>query len=267
VDQQIGTIRKNVCLHSAYYLLEAEMCDKSSWESSAPGQFAMVRIPQHRDLVLRRPFSIFDADGHRLTLLYKVVGRGTAALSRCLPGTQLDIVGPLGNGFPQDMGGHRLLLVAGGYGVAALYRLAGKSGKRCTLIYGARTAAELVCLDKLQDTGCRLIPVTEDGSLGEKGTSVSVLAGLLPTLRDKTDLAIGACGPIPMLRRVAELSQAHGVPSWVSLERHMACGIGVCLGCVVKLRDSNWHRVCSEGPVFAGEQVDWDALEEHEELR
>ncbi|HIE10920.1 MAG TPA: dihydroorotate dehydrogenase electron transfer subunit [Kiritimatiellae bacterium] len=267
MDQQIGTIQKNISLHSGYYLLEVEICDQISWRSSLPGQFVMVRIPEHRELVLRRPFSIFDVAEGRLVLLYKVVGRGTAALSRCLPGTPLDILGPLGNGFPREMADRRLVLVAGGYGVAALHRLARQLGTGSILVYGARTSAELLCIEELRRTGCRLMPVTEDGSFGEKGTAVSVLDRLLAEHPRRPDLAVAACGPIPMLRSVVHISQAYGVSSWVSLERHMACGVGTCLGCVVRVRESDWRCVCTEGPVFSGEEIDWDALAEEKEPR
>lgn len=258
MQQQVGSISENRLLAGSYYRLTVHMPSAEPWVTARPGQFVHVGVPDRGDLILRRPFSIFDAEENQLQILYKVKGRGTFALSRLRPGASLDLIGPLGTGFPGRAGSHPLL-VAGGYGIAPLYRLAREYGNRCTVIYGGRTAADLVCQADLATTGCRLLAVTEDGSSGIRGTTISALQQFLAE-QDTRPSSILACGPKAMLRLVSEICTRRDLPGWISLEEHMACGVGACLGCVVRVRQEGlekWACACTEGPVFSVNEIVW----------
>ena len=208
------------------------------------GQFVQVQIPGY---FLRRPISVHRIlDDHTLSLIYKVVGDGTLALSQTAAGGILDLFGPLGNGFPvldEDV-----ILIGGGVGVpplaetAAQYR---KHGRHVTAVLGFNNEASAFGADEFRSLGCDVIIATMDGSLGYKGTVIDAIraAGLKPA-------TVLACGPVPMLRAVAENYQG-----WISLEARMACGIGACMGCVVKTPDGNSLRVCKDGPVFRTGEV------------
>jgi dihydroorotate dehydrogenase electron transfer subunit len=220
-----------------------------------PGQFVMVRQPWWTDPFLRRPFSIAGADVEQgtLTLIYRVVGHGTELLESARVGDKLDIVGPLGQGF--DLSGERLLLVGGGMGLAPLLFAA----QRCCpnpveVLAGGRTGDELFWV-KLFQTVCNQVHITtDDGSLGICGTCADALPDILRNGRYDGTLT---CGPRPMMKRVAEVAHSAGVRVQVSLEEHMACGLGVCLSCTCGAADGGTRQICKDGPVFWASEVDW----------
>jgi dihydroorotate dehydrogenase electron transfer subunit len=213
-----------------------------------PGQFVHVKIGDSFLPLLRRPFSIHDVDGNIFTILYKIRGRGTFLLSKYRPGDQVDIIGPLGNGF--DVKKYdRVGLVAGGMGVAPIYFLTRKLQVReLTILLGTKTKEELVHVDGFSKLG-KLKITTEDGSLGTKGMVTDMLEDIIGV-----DF-IAACGPNPMLRVVKSFTAKHNIPCQLSLEGRMACGLGVCLGCAVKSANS-YKYVCKDGPVFWSSEVD-----------
>lgn len=244
--------------------------------AAAPGQFVHVRVPALDASAMRRPISVCDADAAtgELTLVFKVVGRGTAALATVREGDRIDLMGPLGNGFPLPPAGAEALLVGGGYGVAPLYFLArsilardGRAGPdgRCGvhLFVGGRTKADLLLLDDFRALGAGVHPATDDGSLGTKGLVTAPLDAFWAGRTDESPArrtVLYACGPAPMLRAVDERAQARGADAWLSLDRRMLCGVGACLGCTQVVRDGDATatvRVCADGPVFPRGRVVW----------
>ncbi len=221
-----------------------------------PGQFVNVAIPGNRELFLRRPFSVFDADpGNRtLTLLVKVLGRGSLTLTKVVPGELLSLVYPLGRGFTMPAAGEKVLAIGGGSGVAPVVFLARRAGLapgRMVLLMGAKTAADHLP-PGTPDHCSTLCYTTEDGSLGEKGfVTDHTLCGDLSSF-DR----IYACGPLPMMKAVAALASLQKVPCEVSLENTMACGFGVCLCCIEPTVHGNLC-VCTDGPVFNSKDLLW----------
>ena len=230
-----------------------------------PGQFVHVRVPALEKSALRRPFSVFDAEDGRVTLLYKTVGRGTAALNAVRPGDEIAVMGPLGHGFPQKCDGVPLL-VGGGYGVAPLHFLAKrlqsnnlKSGNQTIprLFLGGRTAADLLAVDRFRALGVEVFTATNDGSAGVKGLVTDPLDDELAKLRERGEkFELFACGPDPMLKAVAMRATGTGSKGWISMDRHMVCGVGACYACIQKTVRGN-SRCCVEGPVFAAEDLVW----------
>jgi len=229
-------------------------------KTAEPGQFVEVRCSDSRDPLLRRPFGVHRISAGGIEILYEVVGKGTEILSRRKAGSILDIIGPLGNGF--DTGPMKAaILVAGGIGVAPLVALAEKlaTGKKncMRIILGARTRSHILCEKEFKSIGCSVKIATEDGTKGRKGLATDLLKEAL-SAREPRPNAIYACGPTGMLKAVAAMAKACRVPCQVSLEEHMACGVGVCLGCPVKVRpDGGYKMVCKDGPVFDAEEIVW----------
>jgi dihydroorotate dehydrogenase electron transfer subunit len=228
-----------------------------------PGQFAHVRILPLKEALLRRPFSIFQVSGVTLSILYKSIGRGTEALSRMGPGEELSLIGPLGHGFTVPApAGETPLLVAGGYGMAALYMLAQRSAHKGIAFVGGRRRADILCEEEFRALGWEVRATTEDGSHGEQGL---VTQALLTELQRRTPgRKIFACGPTPMLKAVGRLAAKFKLPAELSLDEHMGCGIGVCLTCVVPIKAGEgweYQRSCTEGPVFDARQIAWEAAE------
>jgi len=223
--------------------------------SAVPGQFIMVDVPGAGTRILRRPFGVHRVSGDTVEILYEIVGKFTAELSRKQPGEEVGIIGPLGNGFDlSGLGRRRPVLVAGGMGVAPLRFLAEKMVKlRPLVLIGGRSKEHARCAAEFGRLGCAPRIATDDGSRGYHG----FVTRLLEQLLDKEkDCIIFACGPRPMLKEVCGISRARGVPAQVSLEEHMACGIGACLGCVVNTI-SGYKRVCHDGPVFSAGEIIW----------
>lgn len=226
-----------------------------------PGQFVHVRISPLREALLRRPFSIFQVTGDTFSLLYKTVGQGTEALARMRPGETLSALGPLGHGFTVPApGGETPLLVAGGYGMAALYLLAERAPQRGVVFVGGRRRVDILCEREFAALGWEVRVSTEDGSYGEKGLVTQPLRVALQR-GGATNLKLFACGPTPMLRAVARIAEEFAVPAELSLDQPMCCGVGVCLTCVVPIRTAEgweYQRTCTEGPVFDARQVLWE---------
>ncbi|MDZ4133610.1 MAG: dihydroorotate dehydrogenase electron transfer subunit [Dethiobacteria bacterium] len=223
-------------------------------QKACPGQFVMLYLPPGRQQQLPRPLSIFRVDRERqeISFFFQVKGEGTGILAGVEPGSLLKLLGPLGTGFSSVMANS--ILVAGGMGIAPLVYLATEAAKPCSLIYAARRADQLVCPPAdLTIAGLTLLEVTEDGSKGKMGSATDLLSRLLNS-EDHSCKAIFACGPRPMLQTVANLGLQKGLPTWVSLEERMACGIGACVGCAVATTDG-YKRVCHDGPVFPAEVV------------
>ena len=228
-----------------------------------PGQFFHVRILPLRDALLRRPFSIFQTSGDTLSILYKTIGQGTEVLSHTRPGEDLSMIGPLGHGFTvPPPGGETPLLVAGGYGMAALYLLAQRSPQKGIVFVGGRRRVDILCEAEFRALGWEVRVTTEDGSYGDKGLVTQLLQAELD--RRAPGRKLFACGPTPMLKAVGRLGAEYNLPAELSLDEHMGCGIGVCLACVVPIKAGEgweYQRTCTEGPVFDARQIAWEAAE------
>lgn len=259
-----------------------------------PGQFVHLRVAERNDLVLRRPFSVFKAGRPGLSILYKIVGQGTEILAGLRPGDQVSLMGPLGNGFPLPAPGSHPLLVAGGYGSAALYLLAEKIKQKGVLFIGGQTSADILCAADFKKIGWKVMVATEDGSMGHKGLVTDILVEYLsknivgrafvaspsssghdrrfasegPTKKNlQRQMAFYACGPMGMLQAVSDIAIKGGWQAWLSLDRNLGCGVGACLACVQKIKkpccreagdDWEWGRVCTEGPVFECREIVWE---------
>lgn len=239
-----------------------------------PGQFVHLRVPRLSAAALRRPFSVFKAEGVTLALLYKCVGRGTRAMAELRPGDVVSLLGPLGNGFPPIRRNSRPALVAGGYGMAALYLLAERAPAKGDVFVGGAGAGDILCAADFRRLGWRVHIATEDGSLGARGLVTTSLDAWLKKQRQTGRLEFYACGPMGMLKAVADRAQAGGWKAWLSLDRHMGCGVGACLACVQKVKprhadarapattsndDWEWARICTEGPVFESREIVWES--------
>jgi dihydroorotate dehydrogenase electron transfer subunit len=228
-----------------------------------PGQFAHVRILPLKEALLRRPFSIYQVSRDTLSFLYKTIGKGTEVLSRLRPGEELSLIGPLGHGFTVPRaGGETPLLVAGGYGMAALYLLAQRSPQKGIVFVGGKRRVDILCEEEFCALGWEVRVTTEDGSHGEPGL---VTQALLTELKQGAqNRKLFACGPTPMLKAVGRIATEYSLPAELSLDEHMGCGVGVCLTCVVPIKvGESWEyqRTCTEGPVFDSRQVAWEAAE------
>jgi dihydroorotate dehydrogenase electron transfer subunit len=228
-----------------------------------PGQFAHLRIPPVKDALLRRPFSIFQTSSDTLSILYKVVGKGTDALSRMRTGEELSVIGPLGRGFtvPQPRG-ETPLLVAGGYGMAAMYLLAERSSQKGIVFVGGRRQVDVLCEAEFRALGWDVRAVTEDGSHGERGLVTQPL--LAELRRCSAGRKLFACGPTPMLRAVGQIAADFALPAELSMDEHMCCGVGVCLTCVIPVKAGDgweYQRTCTEGPVFDSREIVWETAE------
>jgi dihydroorotate dehydrogenase electron transfer subunit len=239
-------------------------------EQVRPGHFVAVAVGgTESSMLLRRAFSVFSASdrgmyGGTVEFVFAVHGKGTEWLARQRQGDPLDVVGPLGRPFKLPKEPVTATLVGGGYGTAPLFSLAetlrGK-GCRVDFVVGAATSERLFGALEAKRISSSVAFTTDDGSVGERGRVSDVLPGVLDKTR--SDL-VYACGPMPMLKAVAEIAMAHGIPSQVAVEEAMACGIGVCMTCVLPARGDDgvtrMVRSCVEGPVFMGDQLRWDAL-------
>ncbi len=230
---------------------------------ACPGQFVHLRIPGLEPSALRRPFSIYRREDDGIAILYKRVGRGTERLAALVPGATLSLIGPLGNGFPLDIGTRRPILVGGGYGVAPLAFLAEALPHVGLVLLGGRTGADVLCARDFEDLGWGVELATQDGSLGKTGLVTDLLNSHLAV---GAEVELFACGPDGMLRAVGERALAAGCRAWLSLDHHMVCGVGACLACVQKIRDPRGEvtlkRVCVDGPIFEAREIVWEDWEE-----
>jgi dihydroorotate dehydrogenase electron transfer subunit len=233
----------------------------AGWPGAEPGQFAMLspgaRAGAPRwDPLLPRPMAVYRSDGDELEILYKVTGRGTRLLAECRPSDEVRLVGPLGTPFALPASGEVPVLVGGGTGIASLYALAARCARasRVRVLLGARTAVDLMGGADFEALGVELRIATEDGSKGVRGRVTDLLE---PILAAEKLASVYACGPTAMMRRAAELTAGGRQRCTVSLENHMACGFGVCLGCAVPRADGGFALVCRDGPVLDASRVAW----------
>ena len=229
-----------------------------------PGQFVMVRVSKSADPLLRRPFSICGTrGGDCFMILYRVVGVGTAILRNAGKGDRLSVLGPLGRPFDFSEKGKTSFLVAGGIGIAPLLFLAGVMDPgECMLLAGYGTSAEVVPVEQVGLSQENLLIATDDGTLGHKGVVTDLLEGQLGKWHRGRPVLF-ACGPLPMLKRVAAMSFERELECQVSVETAMACGIGACQGCAVRASSREtqpYLQVCRHGPVFSIRSLDWKAL-------
>jgi len=257
LEQALATIISNSEVMPGVYLIWLESPPIAS--TAQPGQFVMVRCGEDAEHPLRRPLSIHQLDNNKLAFLFTVVGKGTHWLAQCPAGNNIDLLGPLGNGYSIQPGSPNLLLVAGGIGIAPLCFLAEKALEQAcsvTLLHGARIRSHLYP-EHLLPPGLEFIFFTEDGSVGRKG----MITDFLPDFADRAD-QIFACGPMPMYRDMAlrkkELKLG-GKQAQISLEVRMGCGLGVCYGCTVKTKNG-LKQVCQDGPVFELDDILWNEL-------
>ena len=214
---------------------------------TASGQFVNIQLD---GMFLRRPISVCDWDCETLTIVYKVVGKGTEAMSRMTSG-KLDILTGLGNGYDLSLSGDKPVLLGGGVGVPPMYNLAKKllaQGKDVTVIIGFNTKSEVFYEEEFKALGCKVIVATADGSHGVKGFATTPLAELDYTY-------FYTCGPEPMLKAVYKATNTSGQ---MSFEERMGCGFGACMGCSCKTL-TGYKRICKEGPVMKKEEILWEA--------
>jgi dihydroorotate dehydrogenase electron transfer subunit len=258
IFQVKAKVIKNIEVIKNYYKIVI-LCPGIA-KAAQPGQFLQVKVNNSDQPLLRRPFGIHRVRGAQIEMLYEVVGPGTEILAKRKSGEYLDIIGPLGNGFEPDNDASGsvgcAILVAGGMGIAPLVFLAEKlKGRQTVVLIGARTKKQLLCESELKKLGCEVRVATDDGSKGLKGKVTELLRRALLSA-DHRQATVYACGPRPMLKEISRLAKKYNLPAQVSLEEHMACGIGACLGCVVETIDG-YKRVCKEGPVFDVRNIAW----------
>lgn len=222
---------------------------------AAPGQFVSVKATENLDPLLRRPFSVFDHQGRELSLVVRVVGKGTRLLGGAAVGP-LDLLGPLGTGFSLPRG-KKLLLAGGGVGNAPLHYLGKKlkeAGNHITYLYGARSRDLVYCREEYARFSDEFIVVTDDGSAGRRGLVADEIPGILA--RESYD-RVFCCGPVRMMEAVAR--NAGEVPVEISVENYFGCGIGLCMGCTLDTALGQ-RRACVDGPVFDGSIIRWETM-------
>ena len=243
MKQSLFTILENTPLTASVYRL---VLRGDISEITRPGQFVNIALVGK---FLRRPISVCDASGDTLTLLYKVVGKGTAQMAAMKVGESLDILTGLGNGYNVDKAGDAPLLIGGGVGVPPLYMLAKQliaAGKRVRVILGFNTKDEVFYEDEFRALGAEVTVTTVDGSHGTKGFVTAAMD-------DGPYTYFFTCGPEPMLKAIHAAAKTSGQ---MSFEERMGCGFGACMGCSCKTLTGN-KRICREGPVLEKEEILW----------
>jgi len=244
MKQSIFTIKENKALTDTTWKMILEG-DTSA--ITAPGQFVNIQLD---GLFLRRPISVCDYDESTLTIIYKVVGKGTEQMSAMQAGQELDILTGLGNGYDLSLTGQKPLLIGGGVGVPPMYNLAKKllaEGKVVSVILGFNTKDEIFYEDEFKSLGCAVTVTTVDGSYGVKGFVTNAM--------DCEYTHFCACGPEPMLKAIYKASTTSGQ---MSFEERMGCGFGACMGCSCKTL-TGYKRICKDGPVMKKEEILWEA--------
>ena len=228
-------------------------------KQAVAGQFVNIKVSDGLEPLLRRPLSIHAVKEKKVKVIYEILGKGTQILSTRKPGEFLDIIGPLGKGF--DYRGlvkskaAKNILIAGGIGVAPLVFLAEKLKlSKPLVLIGARSKDQILCRQEFKALGCELKIATIDGSLGFKGRVTDLFKIILE--QQAKPARIFSCGPLLMLKAVGQIVAEHKINAQLSLEAHMACGIGACLGCVVATK-TGYKTVCKDGPVFSSEELVW----------
>lgn len=252
------TVKENRQIAENHFILTSHPFKKIT--KPKPGQFFMLSVGSGIDPLLKRPFSLYRWLEGDFQILYRVVGKTTSILKSRKPGDILEIIGPLGRGFPviKKTQKKKIILVAGGIGIAPIFALAETIKKRSSILfYGAKTKNEVLCIEELKSIGIDPIVSTDDGSLGQKGVITDLLDEFLTRPSSlPPHHCLYACGPKPMLRSLSFLVKKYKIEGYIALEENMACGFGACLGCVVKTGEGN-KRVCKEGPVFSTEEIVW----------
>lgn len=213
---------------------------------SAPGQFINILLD---GLYLRRPISVFDKSENTVTIIYKIVGKGTEQMGRMSKGENLDVLTGLGNGYDTSLSGDKPLLLGGGVGVPPLYMLAKKlisEGKKVSVVLGFNTKSEIFCEEDFKALGCDVAVTTADGSYGTKGFVTDAFP--------ENYTYFYTCGPEPMLKAVWKKSATSGQ---MSFEERMGCGFGACMGCSCKTL-TGYKRICKDGPVMKKEEILWE---------
>ena len=244
MTQQILTIKENVPVTKTVYRMRLEGADL---EEQKPGGFVNIRL---EGLFLRRPISVYDSAPGSLTILYKVVGKGTEQMAAMKAGETLDVLTGLGNGYDLSKAGDEPLLLGGGVGVPPLYLLAKQliaQGKQVRAVLGFNTAEEVFGEAEFRALGCEVTVTTADGSYGVKGFVTDALP--------ESYSYFYTCGPEPMLRAVYREAKTSGQ---FSFEERMGCGFGACMGCSCRTI-TGYKRICREGPVLEKEEIAWDA--------
>ena len=269
-DIYIGGILKNEEIQENCFLMKVKLA--SSFGDPLPGQFVMIRIAGLNDPFLSRPISIYSFSRGKnyclIELLFRVVGKGTQILAGLIKGSQVEIHGPLGNGFEISTVKENIVFIAGGIGIAPLslliehlYRIADLSPSAMTVYLGAQRASAIVGLDKLQKL-CRNINIcTDDGTLGSKSLVTQAFQKDMKKF-PPANTVIYACGPKEMLKSLVKILNKSKFSCQVSLEERMACGTGACMGCSVAIKDQkgvlDYKRVCADGPVFDLQNIIWE---------
>lgn len=266
----IGEILKNEEISPDCFLMQIAL--HPSFADPQPGQFVMIRISGLSEPFLARPISIYSFSrgdtSCTIELLYRVVGKGTEIMAGLIKGSQMEIHGPLGSGFKIEEDIKNIIFIAGGMGIAPLSLLAENLCKRVcfpltamTFYLGAKSAADIVGLDKLKRLCYNINVCTDDGTEGEKGLVTQIFQRDMKKYLPE-DTAIYACGPKAMLKSLEKMLRGTKFNAQVSLEERMACGVGACLGCAVAIKEkkglSKYKRVCADGPVFNLHEVIWE---------
>ncbi len=244
MKQGLFEIKENIALTESVYKMVLQG-DTSA--VTAPGQFVNILLD---GLFLRRPISVCDVNGDKLTIIYKVVGKGTKQMSQMKTGT-LDVLTGLGNGYDLSVSGENPVLLGGGVGVPPMYLLTKElisQGKKVQVILGFNTAGEVFYEEEFRALGADVTVTTVDGSYGTKGFVTDVMAGMQYSY-------FYTCGPEPMLKAVYKTSVTSGQ---MSFEKRMGCGFGACMGCSCKTI-TGYKRICKEGPVMRKEEILWEA--------
>jgi dihydroorotate dehydrogenase electron transfer subunit len=264
--ETLATTESNRELADEYWLLTLDL---NEGVRVGAGQFAMLKPHASLEPLLRRALVVYQAIGpRRVSFLYQVIGRGTSALAQLKKGDQVEVLMPLGNSWPIHSRDERAIVVAGGVGSASVLMLCQELARLrvdTQVFFGAASERPAIgCgLEDFRSIGLSLVLTTDDGSLGEKGL---ITAPLERELRNRggADTTIYACGPWAMMKRVAEIAEQFGTGCFVSLEAPMACGFGVCVGCVVAVRTDgplgygSYKRVCTDGSIFPAETIRWE---------
>ena len=244
MKQSIFTILSNKALTDSVYKM---VLSGDTSAITAPGQFVNILL---EGKFLRRPISVCDYDDATLTLVYKVVGKGTAQMAGMTVGMKLDILTGLGNGYDLSLSGNHPVLLGGGVGVPPMYNLAKKliaEGKKVSVILGFNTKSEIFYEEEFKKLGCDVTVTTVDGSYGVKGFVTTALEAMDYSY-------FYTCGPEPMLKAVYRASVTSGQ---MSFEERMGCGFGACMGCSCKTL-TGYKRICKEGPVMKKEEILWE---------
>ena len=237
----VTAVAENKQISNNIYRLSAE------FESEIkPGQFFMLKTTDN-SFLLPRPISVNDVNGAQVSFLYRIEGQGTKKISSLRKGDELQIFGPLGNGFELDKLKRKTAIIGGGIGIAPLLYLCKLLGKDADVYLGYKDKENMYIFDEFKSFAGKSVIVTEDGSFGEKGFVTDYVD------YDEYDVVV-TCGPEIMMKKIANICREKNIKCYVSLERRMACGMGACLGCTVETKTGN-KRACKEGPVFDSEEL------------